>query len=433
MNELFSDNQIKTQMNNLWGYLDELAEKNPEEYKKFLAQQFKRGFEQKEEEKKIQSQEESDKLYQVTPFLCLRYKVLTILEDQFTSKKKDDSDIKIFDVENKNEISEIPKILFSFEFLNEAYTKKIMQEPKIYLNIVHSSEFSPPTDDNGHPLKNPADDSKWRYIPSHVRYSNKKKSLSGKRCDFYDILVNTVVVERMRTDETLKKSILAYLTKKFCNHLENEIGIRLFTENVKILSTKKYKSVKGIPESFKIISKNNKKNQQESNLQNHSGHNNTINNPIAKNFLEENKINIPNLSENFPNTPTFYNLPKENKNTKNPPPKKKEESNAQPAQKKNLIEEIKQPITIPYVKEIESEKNMKVYFEFNNFEGISLDHLDLQISSYKIKINIVDTKYKDGVDYIPVDLTFDLCVDPEKCTAKFNKENKILAVYLERI
>lgn len=104
MNELFSDNQIKTQINNLWSYLDELAETNPEEYKKFLAQQFKRGLDQKEEEKKIQAQEESDKLYQVTPFVCLRYKVLTILEDQFTSKKKDDFDIKIFDVENKNEI-----------------------------------------------------------------------------------------------------------------------------------------------------------------------------------------------------------------------------------------------------------------------------------------------------------------------------------------
>ena len=307
-----------------------------------------------------------------------------------------------------------------------------MQEPKIYLNILHSSDFSPPTDDNGYPLNNAADDSKWRYIPSDVRYSNKKKSLSGKRCDFYDILVNTVVVERMRADETLKKSILAYLTKKFCNHLESEIGIRLFTENVKILSSKKYKSVKGIPESFKIIPKNNKKNQLESSLQNHGDHNKAINNLIAKNFLEENKLNIPNLSENFPNTPSFYNLPKENKNTKNPSAKKKEES-TEPKQKKSLIEEIKQPLIIPYMKEIESKNILKVNFDFNNFEGISIDHLDLQISSYKIKINILDTKYKDGVDYFPVEMTFDFCVDPEKCTAKFNKENKILAIYLERI
>jgi hypothetical protein len=432
MNELFSDNQIKTQINNLWSYLDELAEKNPEEYKKFLSQQFQRGFEQKKEDKINQTLQDSEKTYQVTPFLSLRYKILSIIQDQTTSRKKEDLDIKLFDAENKNEISEIPKILFSFEFQSEAYSKRIIQEPKIYLNIVHSSEFSPPTDDNGNPLKNPADDSKWRYIPSHIRYNNKKKSLSGKRCDFYDILVNTIVIERMKSDEVLKKSILAYLTKKFCNHLENENGIKLYTDNVKILTNKKYKSVKGIPEEFKIIPKGNKKNPKEGNLDNNSTNNNTGTNPIATSFLVENKINIPNISENFPNTSTFYNIPKENKKTNNSSSKKKEEASAKPTSK-ILIEEIKQPVKIQYKKEVVSEKIMKVCFEFVEFEGIVLDNLDLQISSNKIKINLINTIYKDGEDYIPVDMKFDFCVDPDKCMAKFNKENKILVVYLETI
>jgi hypothetical protein len=368
-------------------------------------------------------------MYKVTPYLSLRYKILSIIQQPFKDKNKEE--IKLIEKNSINEISEIPKILFSFEFQPEAYKEKILQEPKIYLNIVHSSEYSPPTDENGKPLTNSYDESKWRYIPTHFRYNNKKKSLSGKRCDFYDVIVNTTVIDRINQDETLKKSIISYITKKFCIHLESENYIRLYTDNVKIIMGKKYKSIKGLPEDFKILNKN--KNLTKSTI-NNDPKNITQNVqqatsvPIAKNFMDENKINIPNRSENFPNTPTFYNIPKEKKNLKGNL-NKKEESNQNP---KLLIQEVKQPVKISFETEVVSDRIMKVKFDLNYFEEISINNIDLQISSDKIKINFVDSKYKEGEDYIPINMKFDFIVDPEKCDAKFNNSNKFLTVNLVR-
>ena len=37
-----NNTEAKTQINNFWNYLDELAAKNPEEYKKFIQAQMKK-------------------------------------------------------------------------------------------------------------------------------------------------------------------------------------------------------------------------------------------------------------------------------------------------------------------------------------------------------------------------------------------------------
>ena len=64
-------------------------------------------------------------------------------------------------------------------------------------------------------------------------------------------------------------------------------------------------------------------------------------NPPAKNFMDENKIIIPGISENYPGTSTFYNNPSTNKKTSAKINKPKIEE-----PKKILIEEIKQKIKI---------------------------------------------------------------------------------------
>ena len=38
-----NNTEAKTQINNFWNYLDDLAAKNPEEYKKFIQAQMKKG------------------------------------------------------------------------------------------------------------------------------------------------------------------------------------------------------------------------------------------------------------------------------------------------------------------------------------------------------------------------------------------------------
>ena len=48
--------EAKTQINNFWNYLDELASKNPEEYKKFIKAQMEKGLSMAESIKKEKEQ-----------------------------------------------------------------------------------------------------------------------------------------------------------------------------------------------------------------------------------------------------------------------------------------------------------------------------------------------------------------------------------------
>jgi hypothetical protein len=441
-----NDDQAKIQMNNFWNYLDELAEKNPEEYQKFISQQMKKGVEniKQEKEEKIQSQE---KILKPNLYLCLRFKILSILKHDNTI---DNENIKIHG-NSKNEISEVPKILFSYEFQSSAFGSKILDQPKVYLNISHSSEFKKPTDEKGSELsdKDVNDDNKWKYIPTQFRYNGKKSSMSGKRCDFYDVIINSLVIKKLNSSEELKSSILAYIVRKFGIFLDNKY--KLFTDNVKILGGKKYKSLKSLPEDFKIGGE--APQPEKSNLKNNLDKNfipsTTTPTPTpAKNFYEENKIIIPNVSENYPGTSSFYNVPKTEISTSaggnskpipgifNPgKPKNNPQKIQEPPQpKKILIQEIpikeKQKLLIPIKKNILSDSQMEVKFDFSEFENITMEKLDLQISENEIKLKLENTQYVENDDYEPVDMKFNFCVDADSCTAKFNKLEKHLKLVL---
>jgi hypothetical protein len=394
LNLNISDDQAKTQINNFWNYLDELSEKNPEEYKKFISQQLKTGLEANQNIPK--EQPKANSIVKVIPYISLRFKLCKVKPGNTTQEN-----IKIHD---RHSIHEVPKILFSYEFQSQAFCKDIIEDPKIYLNIVESDNYYLPVDEHNQQLKNLHDDNSWKYIPTQFKYNGKCTSMSNKQVEFYDVLVNSIVIQKMKANEELKKSILAYISRKFAIYLENKY--ELFFKNVKILK-KKYKSSKPVPEDY-IIQPESKKEETK---------------PVAKNFydIEENKIKIPSQSENFTNTNSFYNLPKEKK-TKN----KKDEP-------KVLIQEIKQPKNITYKTSILTKDTMEVNFDLSQFEELEKIDLDLQVSMNSIKLLIENLEV--SVDYIPLFLefnTFKLHVE-QIDFANFDKINKVLKLILIKL
>ena len=97
--------EAKTQINNFWNYLDELAANNPEEYKKFISAQMKKGVSMAQEirkEKEFQNNNniksklnnitnqniQVKKEFEVYPYLCLRFKPLKILKNDLKQMKE---------------------------------------------------------------------------------------------------------------------------------------------------------------------------------------------------------------------------------------------------------------------------------------------------------------------------------------------------------
>jgi hypothetical protein len=413
-----SDDQAKSQINNFWSYLDELAEKNPEEYQKFISQQLKTGLQNNQHLVNKDNKDNSnntqqpaiDKAIKVTPYISLRYKLSKIKEGLPVNKN---DKIKIHE---RQSINEIPKILFSYDFQSQAFGKEVIEDPKIYLNIVCSDKYFLPVDEHNQQLKNPQDDSTWKYIPTQFRYNGKKSSMSGHTVEFYDVVIHSIIADKMKKSDEMLKSILAYISRKFSMYLENKY--ELFFKNVKILQ-KKYKSTKPTPDDFFL--------DKEKVAEVRQPVTNKEEPIISKNFmdLEENKIKIPNKSENFTNTNTFYNLPKETANKKT----KKQEP-----VKKILIEEIKKLKKIPIKKTILSPNEMEVKFDLSEFDEYELETVDfdLLISKDAIKLNI--EQLERGIDYEPIDMALNFNLDIVRMeTAVFDKINKALKLILIKL
>jgi hypothetical protein len=412
-----NNDQAKTHINNFWTYLDELAEQNPEEYKKFISEQMKKGFNFNENQKNY----EEAQVLKVIPYLCLRFKVLCKIDYSNNSSDR----LKIHST-NLNDITEVLKILFTpkFQITN---TNKILDEPKVYLNVLYSNEFMGPTDEQGNPLSDSdlKNIDKWKYIPSDFRYEGKKNSMTGKRCDFYDILISEKIATIIEKNQNFKSSILAHLVQKFSIFISEKY--KLYTDNVKMLPHKKYKSIKSIPENFKItntkiVQKGKDKVPQDSSEE-----------ISSKNFYDQNKINIPNSSENYPNTKTFYNTTKEkniNKNKIN-----------QASEKNFLIEEIKptdslankEKIEIHLKKTILSKTQMEIKFDFSKFENILMENIDLQISVNEIKLKLENCDLIEYKDYQPIEMKFDFKVDVDACKASYNRKSSYLKLILVRL
>ena len=240
-----NNTEAKTQINNFWNYLDELAAKNPEEYKKFIKAQMQKGLSMAESIKKEQNQNNknnqninTDKIlsdiyskniltkkeFKVFPFMCLEFRPTKIIKQNFdiddinNNKNNQDinNDIILRDINTniQNEVKEIKNIIFKNKFLDSVYHPPVIQDRKIYLNIVYSDEFYPPTDERGEFLKNEEiyDEKNWKYIPTEFKYDGKKDSMTGTRCDFFDVIINKNIIDKIKQNNNLCMNILDYIT-----------------------------------------------------------------------------------------------------------------------------------------------------------------------------------------------------------------------------
>ena len=458
--------EAKTQINNFWNYLDELAAKNPEEYKKFIQTQMKKGLSMAEEIKKEkeakkegtnpQSNINEDKLlsdiysqniltkkeFKVFPFMCIEFKPTKIIK-----KNLDEDDPKSLDINNEiilrdintniqNEVKEIQNIVFQNKFLDCAFQSNVIQDRKIYLNIVYSDEFYPPTDEKGNFLNDEdiLDEKNWKYIPTEFKYDGQKDSLMGTRCDFYDVIINKAIIDKVKQNNKLCTNILDYITRKFIIFSNDKF--KLFTNSVKILQNKIYKGIDAKPTIFKSKLEMNKKvakapSPSPTNEANKKVQNNNMNKKdeiiiASQAKYDENKINEDFIkkSDDSDNKKEGHSLPELKI--------KSEEDN----QKKVVIEEVGAEFKqiIPMKRKILSETEMEVKFFFDEFEHLrGMRDIDLQISENGIIIHLDNDHYIIDRNYEPIEMKFDFKVDPDKCTAKYSKKEKTLTVVIFRV
>ena len=423
--------EAKTQINNFWNYLDELASKNPEEYKKFIKAQMEKGLSMAEFIKKEKEQSNivtdiysknilTKKEFKVFPFMCLEFRPIKIIKQNFDKEIIDNNNIKennniiLRDINKniQNEVKEIKNIIFKNKFLDIVYKSPVIQDRKIYLNIVYSDEFYPPTDDKGNFLKKEEiyDENNWKYIPTEFKYDGKRNSMTGIRCDFFDVIINKNIIDKIKQNNNLCMNILDYITRKFVIFSSDKF--KLFTDSVKILENKIYKGIDSRPSIFKSKLENDKKiinPQTQQNNENINKKNEIIISSQAK--YEENKKNKEELSE--------LKIKKESEN-----------------KKKVIIEEVGAEFKqiIPMKRKILSESEMEVKFFFDEFEYLrGMKDIDLQISENGIIIHLDNDHYIIDKNYEPIEMKFDFKVNPDKCTAKYSKKEKVLTVIICRV
>ena len=437
--------EAKTQINNFWNYLDELASKNPEEYKKFIKAQMEKGLSMAEsiKKEKEQSNIETDiyskniltkKEFKVFPFMCLEFRPIKIIKQNFdkeiidNNNIKDNNNIILRDINKniQNEVKEIKNIIFKNKFLDIVYKSPVIQDRKIYLNIVYSDEFYPPTDDKGNFLKKEEiyDEKNWKYIPTEFKYDGKRNSMTGIRCDFFDVIINKNIIDKIKQNNNLCMNILDYITRKFVIFSSDKF--KLFTDSVKILENKIYKGIDSRPSIFKSKLENDKKiinPQIEQNNDNINKKNEIIISSQAK--YEENKKNKEEFIKESCNN--------ENNSSSIPELKIKKESENE---KKVIIEEVGAEFKqiIPMKRKILSESEMEVKFFFDEFEYLrGMKDIDLQISENGIIIHLDNDHYIIDKNYEPIEMKFDFKVNPDKCTAKYSKKEKVLTVIICRV
>ena len=456
-----NNTEAKAQINNFWNYLDELASKNPEEYKKFIKAQMEKGLSMAESIKKEKEKEKENEInkenknknndqilseiyskniltkkeFKVFPFMCIEFKPTKIIKQNFDIENDDKNnlnkdninDIILRDVNTniQNEVKEIKNIVFKNKFLDSAYQSPVLQDRKIYLNIVYSDEFYPPTDDKGNFLKKEEiyDEKNWKYIPTEFKYDGKKNSMTGTRCDFFDVIINKTIIDKIKQNNNLCMNILDYITRKFVIFSSDKF--KLFTGSVKILENKIYKGIEAKPTIFKSKLETDKK----------------IINP-QKNLNE----NIKKKDEIIISSQAKYEENKQNEEAfiKESNPEKQEDSSlpelkikSEPENnKKVVIEEVGAEFKqiIPMKRKIISETEMEVKFFFDEFEYLrGMKDIDLQISENGIIIHLDNDHYIIDRNYEPIEMKFDFKVDPDKCKAKYSKKEKVLTVIICRV
>ena len=387
---------IKQHADNFLKYLDDMAANNPEEYKKFIGKQLKQGFDsmggniKSVEEIKIKCEKGCS----------LRFKV----KSKF-SANNNVQELKYYDDEKT--IVETPKIMFSFKF-NKDLTAKCHEDPKVYLNIVHSNSVKLPMDSSNNPCS-VKEFNKWSHIPCLYRTRDTLKSLRGIFCDIYDVAINSEVWRKCVDDENVFKATLTYIVKSFHFYLKKVRKYEIFLDSVKIVKEKKYKGKTAIPEDF-LIPDSQRRNVDDK-LYLKSKPDDKIIKPEEKISKPESKLIIPPTSENVIGSANFYAPKGKNSQAK--------------SSKKVLIEEI------PVVKNILTftlKDNQNSYeIHINLLDNISIGETDLEVSNKELKFYHKENKFE------VINVIFEKEVDNDSVIAKYTKDNKVLRVEVNKI
>ena len=170
-------------MEQMWKYLDNMAESNPDEYKKLIDEQMK---EMKQEVDKEKEAEKKAQTIQSEPAFCIKFLVAKKIEekDKKSKKQKEESGIKMFDF-HSSQIKE--------SFADNQEKNDPLEEPKIYLNVVFHEKVLTPLNKN-RDLADPKNDREWMIIPMIFTEGKKRKNIEGIECITYDVHINNCVV-----------------------------------------------------------------------------------------------------------------------------------------------------------------------------------------------------------------------------------------------
>lgn len=242
--KLVDDPKMANQMTGFWKQLDEMAATDEKSYREFIEKQ-KQDFEKEQE--KINQEKEQKRIIQGTPLCCIKVLPAKVLQKNERENLSDT--IKLFDFEK----SEIEK-----SFLENADEGKALEQPKLYLNILHSDKVVKPLLQNREQA-DPNDDSTWKIIPISFGQNKERWSESGKKCIHIDAYVSTCVFETFKKGATKIGALTNYIIQKFQNLLKDHFLFH--KKSIKILKTKKYKAWRGpndtvgeyiLPEAFHI-------------------------------------------------------------------------------------------------------------------------------------------------------------------------------------
>jgi hypothetical protein len=129
LKEIQKDPEAMRQMEGYWKMLDNMNDKDPEQYKKFIDQQMDEMKEYREEE---QRDEQLKRTINSDPYFCFSIRPARLVDQKAQEQKED---IKLFDF-GSAEISE--------SFVNNKDTGKPLESHKLYLNIVYHDRILPP-------------------------------------------------------------------------------------------------------------------------------------------------------------------------------------------------------------------------------------------------------------------------------------------------
>lgn len=222
------DPAIAQKMAGFWRQLDNMSASDPKGYDEFIKKQ---KAEWEAEDKAKKAEREKQRIIACEVICCIKILVAKVLEPK---KKADLSEtIKLFD-SGPEEINA--------SLLHNEQTGAALDQPKIYLNVVHHEKVLPPMKaDKTFAPKD--DDKEWHLIPISFGANKERWSGAGMKCIHVDAHVNTCVFHMFKRGAAKIGALTNYIIERF-QHLLREHYV-FHKKSIKIVKGKKYKAWRG--------------------------------------------------------------------------------------------------------------------------------------------------------------------------------------------